>query len=265
MVHEALTALKRLGRARGCGCRASPSTSRMTSSPTRASSTASAGNSTALDLTPDRLVVEVLETVVASGSEDVVVRNLAGLARLGCRLDLDDFGTGHAAITSIRRFAIQRIKIDRSFVTRIDADPEQQKMVQAILTMAERLDLDTLAEGVETDAEQKRAGRAWLRPPAGLRHRAPHAGRPSSRPGLEARRAAVGGDSLQQLRSASQAASPPSAATRRGLRPRTPGSNAGRVRALDRLAPHRWQTGRFTHATAARRRLAPLTFPAAAC
>ncbi len=106
------------------------------------------------DLTPDRLVIEVLETVVANRSEDVVIRNLAGLARLGCCLDLDDFGTGHASITSIRRFSIERIKIDRSFVTRIDDDPEQQKMVGAILTMAERLGLDTLAEGVETPAER---------------------------------------------------------------------------------------------------------------
>lgn len=106
------------------------------------------------ELTPDRLVIEVLETVVANRSEDVVIRNLAGLARLGCCLDLDDFGTGHASITSIRRFSIERIKIDRSFVTRIDDDPEQQKMVAAILTMAERLGLDTLAEGVETAAER---------------------------------------------------------------------------------------------------------------
>jgi diguanylate cyclase (GGDEF)-like protein len=107
------------------------------------------------DLTPERLVIEVLETVVAARSEDAVIRNLAGLARLGCRLDLDDFGTGNASITSIRRFAIERIKIDRSFVTRIDEDPEQQKMVSAILTMAERLGLDTLAEGVETMAERQ--------------------------------------------------------------------------------------------------------------
>ncbi|TNC65158.1 putative bifunctional diguanylate cyclase/phosphodiesterase [Rubellimicrobium roseum] len=106
------------------------------------------------DLTPDRLVVEVLETVVASRSDDMVVRNLAGLARLGCCLDLDDFGTGHASITSIRRLSIERIKIDRSFVTRIDEDPEQQRMVAAILTMADRLGIDTLAEGVETPEER---------------------------------------------------------------------------------------------------------------
>lgn len=107
------------------------------------------------DLTPDRLVIEVLETVVANRSDDIVIRNLSGLARLGCCLDLDDFGTGHASITNIRRFSIERIKIDRSFVTRIDNDPEQQKMVGAILTMADRLGLDTLAEGVETAAERE--------------------------------------------------------------------------------------------------------------
>jgi diguanylate cyclase (GGDEF)-like protein len=106
------------------------------------------------DLAPERLVIEVLETVVAARSGDMVMQNLAGLARLGCRLDLDDFGTGSASITSIRRFAIERIKIDRSFVTGIDADPEQQKMVSAILTMADRLGLDTLAEGVETEGER---------------------------------------------------------------------------------------------------------------
>lgn len=102
----------------------------------------------------NRLAVEVLETVVADHADDIVIRNLSGLAGLGCSLDLDDFGTGHASITSIRRYSIERIKIDRSFVTRIDADDEQQKMVAAILTMADRLGLDTLAEGVETTEER---------------------------------------------------------------------------------------------------------------
>ncbi|SDF41805.1 putative bifunctional diguanylate cyclase/phosphodiesterase [Limimaricola pyoseonensis] len=110
-------------------------------------------------LEPGRLAVEVLETVVADRADDMVIRNLAGLARLGCCLDLDDFGTGHAAITSIRRFSIQRLKIDRSFITRIDADAEQQKMVSAILTMAERLGLATLAEGVETEGEREMLSR----------------------------------------------------------------------------------------------------------
>ena len=112
-------------------------------------------------IAPDRLVIEVLENVVADRSDDIIVRNLASLAKLGCCLDLDDFGTGHASITSIRRFAIQRIKIDRTFITGIDQDQEQQRMVAAILTMANELGVDTLAEGVETEgelAELKRLG-----------------------------------------------------------------------------------------------------------
>lgn len=104
-------------------------------------------------LQPTRLCVEILEHVVAETDNDVIVSNIAALARLGCGIDLDDFGTGHASITSIRRFAVRRIKIDRSFVTKVDEDREQQKMVAAILSMAERLGLASLAEGVETPGE----------------------------------------------------------------------------------------------------------------
>jgi diguanylate cyclase (GGDEF)-like protein len=106
------------------------------------------------DLGPERLAVEILETVVAETGDDTVAANIAGLATLGCAIDLDDFGTGSASIASIRRFAVSRIKIDRSFVTRVDSDLAQRKMVSAILSMAEKLDLDTLAEGVETEAER---------------------------------------------------------------------------------------------------------------
>lgn len=104
-------------------------------------------------LAPPNLCVEVLETVIAGAPDDVVVRNVNGLAELGCGIDLDDFGTGHASISSIRRLRATRLKIDRSFVTRVDQDIEQQRMVAAIVTMAERLGLETLAEGVETPGE----------------------------------------------------------------------------------------------------------------
>ena len=105
------------------------------------------------DLTPDRLAVEILETVVTDMADDTVVRNIKALSELGCRIDLDDFGTGHASIAALRRFGVNRIKIARSFVMKADRDPEQQRMISAILTMAERLDLETLAEGVETVGE----------------------------------------------------------------------------------------------------------------
>ncbi|TDE39032.1 putative bifunctional diguanylate cyclase/phosphodiesterase [Antarcticimicrobium sediminis] len=105
------------------------------------------------DLTPDRLAVEILESVMSTDPDDTIARNISGLAKLGCRIDLDDFGTGHASLASIQRFDVSRIKIDRSFVMKADRDPEQQKLIGAILTMAERLELETLAEGVETVGE----------------------------------------------------------------------------------------------------------------
>ncbi|WP_083445392.1 bifunctional diguanylate cyclase/phosphodiesterase [Ruegeria sp. 6PALISEP08] len=105
------------------------------------------------DMTPDRLAVEVLETVFSRRPDDVITRNVTGLAAMGCCIDPDDFGTGHASIASIKRFNVSRIKIDRSFVTKSDQDPSQQQLASAILTMAERLNLETLAEGVETPGE----------------------------------------------------------------------------------------------------------------
>ncbi|MBS0125622.1 EAL domain-containing protein [Aestuariicoccus sp. KMU-90] len=100
-----------------------------------------------------RLGVEVLETVIAKSPDGIVARNIEELGKLGCHIDLDDFGTGHSSITSLRRFPVNRIKIDRSFVTRIDRDEDQRRMMAAVLGMADRLGLGTLAEGVETVGE----------------------------------------------------------------------------------------------------------------
>lgn len=105
------------------------------------------------DLTPQRLGVEILETVIAETSDGVVARNIKGLAKLGCHIDLDDFGIGHASISSLRRFKVHRLKIDRSFVTHVDRDEDQRRMIAAILGMADRLGMQTLAEGVESVGE----------------------------------------------------------------------------------------------------------------
>ncbi|MFO1203260.1 MAG: bifunctional diguanylate cyclase/phosphodiesterase [Tabrizicola sp.] len=104
-------------------------------------------------LSTSRLTVEVLESVVAGDGDEVIASNISRIAGMGCCVDLDDFGTGNASITAIRRFALNRLKIDRSFVREVDQNREQQKLVAAILSLAERLGLETLAEGVETQGE----------------------------------------------------------------------------------------------------------------
>ncbi len=108
------------------------------------------------EIPPSRLTIEILENVVSDHDDDVITRNIRSLAAQGFGIDLDDFGTGHAAIANIRRFAVNRIKIDRTFITKIDSDHEQQVMTAAIINMAESLGLETLAEGVETIAEHSR-------------------------------------------------------------------------------------------------------------
>jgi EAL domain-containing protein (putative c-di-GMP-specific phosphodiesterase class I)/GGDEF domain-containing protein len=104
-------------------------------------------------LQPHRLCIEILETVTLQAEDDAVIRNLRALKTAGFKMDLDDFGTGHASIAHIARFGVERIKIDRSFVTDVDSDPEKKRLIAAILSMADHLGIETLAEGVETPAE----------------------------------------------------------------------------------------------------------------
>jgi EAL domain-containing protein (putative c-di-GMP-specific phosphodiesterase class I) len=102
---------------------------------------------------PHRLGVEVLENVIADSPDGTVCHNIERLTEAGCFIDLDDFGTGHASISALRRFKVHRLKIDRSFVTRVDRDEEQRRMLAAVLGMADRLGIETLAEGVESVGE----------------------------------------------------------------------------------------------------------------
>lgn len=102
------------------------------------------------DIDPGRLAIEVLETVLIKSDTDLVVRNLRGLASAGFEIELDDFGTGHASIQNLRRFMVNRIKIDRSFVFGIETSVEQQTLTASMIAMARALGISTLAEGVET-------------------------------------------------------------------------------------------------------------------
>lgn len=115
------------------------------------------------ELAPERLVVEVLESVISERREDSISRTLTTLAQMGCHVDLDDFGTGYTSIINIRRFSVSRIKLDRCLVAGVDRDAEQSRMVQALLSMSEALEIEALAEGVETPAERIELARLGCR------------------------------------------------------------------------------------------------------
>lgn len=107
------------------------------------------------DVRPDRIAIEILETVTLRNGDETIMRNVDALREAGFRLDLDDFGTGAASIRHIAQFGVHRIKIDRSFIHKIDQSPKQREVVAAILSLAKSLAIDTLAEGVETPEEQR--------------------------------------------------------------------------------------------------------------
>ncbi|MEY1557791.1 putative bifunctional diguanylate cyclase/phosphodiesterase [Yoonia sp. R2331] len=105
-------------------------------------------------LTHQNLRIELLESTLLDERAGFIVENVHRLIDAGFRVELDDFGTGHAAIATLRKFDVSKIKIDRSLVRNIDGDQELQTITRAILDLAQNLGIDVLAEGVETQAEQ---------------------------------------------------------------------------------------------------------------
>jgi diguanylate cyclase (GGDEF)-like protein/PAS domain S-box-containing protein len=106
------------------------------------------------DLTPDWLAVEITEGVLM-GNVPEAQRRLEELHCMGIRLHIDDFGTGYSSLEALHQFPIDALKIDRSFVSRLESDPRSRELVSTILTMARGLDIDVIAEGVETAAQQR--------------------------------------------------------------------------------------------------------------
>lgn len=105
-------------------------------------------------LEPTDLCLELLESAMIEDGENPVSRTLNRLGDLGFPIELDDFGTGHAAIASLRLIALRGIKIDRSFVTKLHERPGQTKLTKAMLRLAHALQIQTVAEGVESSNER---------------------------------------------------------------------------------------------------------------
>jgi diguanylate cyclase (GGDEF)-like protein/PAS domain S-box-containing protein len=103
-------------------------------------------------IAPGTLGLEITETVLIEEAESTKAV-LARLRASGVRLILDDFGTGYSALGYLKRFALDGLKIDRSFVEGLGADGSQATIVEAVIRMAQGLRLDVVAEGVETPAQ----------------------------------------------------------------------------------------------------------------
>ena len=111
-----------------------------------------AGTMAAHGLPQQFIEFEITETAVMNNPEEAA-RNLRVLKALGVQLSLDDFGTGYSSLAQLKRFPFDFVKIDRSFISGVDTDPEDEAIAAAIIAMAHSMGLKVVAEGVETQAQ----------------------------------------------------------------------------------------------------------------
>jgi diguanylate cyclase (GGDEF)-like protein len=100
-------------------------------------------------LEPQCLDIEVTENT-AMRDIDLAIPSLEGLKKLGVNISIDDFGTGYSSLNYLKRFPVQSLKIDQSFIRDVTKDPDDQAIVRAVIAMGHNLNLKVIAEGVET-------------------------------------------------------------------------------------------------------------------
>ena len=98
------------------------------------------------------LELELTESLLLTNA-DVMFSILQDLRQMGVKLAIDDFGTGYSSLSYLRQFQVNRLKIDLSFVQDVALNPDGAAIATAIIKMAKALNLEVLAEGVETEAQ----------------------------------------------------------------------------------------------------------------
>ena len=105
-------------------------------------------------LPAESLTLEITENLLMEGSKKSV-KWLDGFRTLGVRLAIDDFGTGYSSLSYLKRFPINALKVDRSFINDLPGDKGDESLVAAIVAMADSLGIEVVAEGVENDAQRE--------------------------------------------------------------------------------------------------------------
>jgi EAL domain-containing protein (putative c-di-GMP-specific phosphodiesterase class I) len=103
-------------------------------------------------LSPRALRLEVTESLLMS-REPHVADTMTELRAMGVRIDLDDFGTGYSSLSYLHQFPIDTLKIDRSFIQRMGETEDGLEIVNTILSLARSLDMEVVAEGVESEQQ----------------------------------------------------------------------------------------------------------------
>jgi EAL domain-containing protein (putative c-di-GMP-specific phosphodiesterase class I) len=101
-------------------------------------------------LNPNLLELELTESILIHDTENVL-QSIKRLKAIGVKLSIDDFGTGYSSLSYLKRFAVDKLKIDQSFVRGILHNQEDAAIVRAVVQMAKSLNLRTIAEGIESE------------------------------------------------------------------------------------------------------------------
>jgi diguanylate cyclase (GGDEF)-like protein len=107
-------------------------------------------------LSPDTFEVELTETVLMEDTE-MAIKTIRKLSSMGVKVTLDDFGTGYSSLSYLHQLPLDSLKIDRSFISELHADPQAQVITNGVLGLSRGLKIQTVAEGVETHSQ-----RSWL-------------------------------------------------------------------------------------------------------
>lgn len=104
---------------------------------------------------PHLIELEITEGVMVENTEQSI-EILNQLKNLGLQLSIDDFGTGYSSLVYLKRFRIDKLKVDQAFIRNLDTDPKDEAIVRTIVDMAQNLNLKVIAEGVETVEQQRK-------------------------------------------------------------------------------------------------------------
>ncbi|PDT23545.1 putative bifunctional diguanylate cyclase/phosphodiesterase [Rhizobium hidalgonense] len=105
-----------------------------------------------LDIPPGVIVFELVETIFLDDSDEKLLDHIGDIKQMGIDIEIDDFGSGHASLIGLVKLRPKRLKIDRQLIAEVVSSAEQRRVVGSIVEIAKALDVEVIAEGIETEA-----------------------------------------------------------------------------------------------------------------